>query len=353
MRRPSRNVLTQDKAKLVIGNREESLLIKGETDKTWQKVDEAVKELTFFHQEGTNETEKLIELSTKVQSYCEHLRDTYQTLKSTFQELQTAYKEVGDLAQEASKTPHRNQVKRELEEIAAQDPEKKIPDLVGRYQKHGRSAGDSGVTGYRTTLENLKRTLQNFLENQEKLEKLQHLQQSAERFIQQIGGHLQALNDLDISVEVVERLDNVPQFCRIVLSALQEQSQIILDNVRNYQSKFTFSIQDDDLNSLNTQLSQLEGELLQYEEDRNNFKEEIRQFDYRLKSILMPRSFYHLEETYKKFLEDFRFELQKKMQEVYQEKTYQDAVEGHQDVSAYVDQVEECITKISDLDNWF
>lgn len=341
----------QGESKIVVRTTEAILEIKGETDKTWQTIDEALAEMTRLHQDGTMDDEKVIELSEKIKSKCEQLQNTYQTMKTTFQKLQSRYEEVRALAQRASKSPYRDQVKQELQDVSSLDPEKKIPDLLNRYRESGRDVGDSGVQGYQTRLDNLAQTFENFLAQQDRLQKLNELRQNVEQFIAQVEECIQSLDSLKIPVEEVERLDDVPLFFRSELERMRKDAQGLLSTVKNWLAKFAVSTTE--IDPLSAQLADLQNNLIAYEDNQDTFTEDIHQINYKLRTIFSPLSFHCLEATYKKFLGDFRFQLQKRVQDTYRAETYEDAEERYEKANEYVGQAEQCLKEIGDLDDWF
>lgn len=345
---------TQEESKIVVRNTDATLEIRGETDKTWQTINKAFAEMTRLHQDGTTDEdiEKVVEQSEKIKSKCEQLQETYRRMKTTFQELQSRYKEVHELAQRASQSPYRDQVKQELQDVNELDPEKQIPDLLNRYRESGRAAGDSGVQGYQDKLDGLAQIFDNFLAQHDKLQKLTELQQDVEQFVSQVEEHTESLNSLKIPVEGIERLDNVPLFFRSVLDTMRKDAQDLLSTVQSKRAKFALQ-NTAEIDSLSEQLAELQSNLITDEENQDTFTEYIRQINYNLRTIFSPLSFHCLEATYEKFLGDFRFQLQKRMQETYRAKTYEDAEESYEKANEYVAQAEQCLKEIGDLDGWF
>ena len=343
----------QDESKIVVRNTEATIEIKGETDKSWQTIDEALDEMICLHRDGTMDNEKVVELSEKIKSKCEQLQGTYQAMKTTFLGLQSCYREVHALAQRASQSPYRDQVKQELQEVSSLDPEKKIADYLGRYRESGRDAGDRGVQGYQTRLENLAQTFEDFLAQQGKLQKLNELRQNVGQFILQVEASIQSLDSLKMPVEEVEHLGDIPVFFRSELESMRNNAQGLLSTVENWLSKYSLA-ERIEIDSLSEQLEGLRSDLIAYQENQDTFKEDVRQIRYELTNrIFSPVSFLWLGATYEKLLGDFRFRLQKTIQESYRAETYESAKEGCGEANEYIEQARQCLKEVSDLDNWF
>ncbi len=348
----TRKRTTQDESKIVVRNTDATLKIKGETNKTWQAIGEALDEMTRLHQDGTPDNERVAELAEEIKSKCEQLQETYQEMKTTFRELRSCHEEVHALAQRASQSPYRDQVRQELQDVSEMDPEGQIPGLLNRYREYGRTAGGKGVQSYQIKLDSLAQTFKNFLAQQDKLQKLNELQQNMEQFISRIEEHTQSLDTLKIPVEGVERLDDVPLFFRLELETIRQNARDLLSTVENWLAKPAL-LSAADIDSQSEGLADLQSELTKFEENQDSFQEDVRQINYKLQTIFSPLSFLWLKATYEKFLGDFRFQLQKRMQETYRAETYENAKKGCEEANEYVEQAEQCLKKISGLDDWF
>ena len=342
---------TQAESKTVVRNTDVTLAVKGETDKAWQTIDEALDEMVRLHQTGPMSTEEVVRLSEKVQNKCEQLQEIYKRMKTTLRELQSRYEEVQAFAQKAYKSPYRNQVEQQLQSVSELDSEKQIPQFLERYRATGRGPGNSGVQGYKSKLDNLVQTFEDFLAQQDRLRKLNELQQGVEQLIEQVEKHIQSLDSMEVPVEAVERLDNVPLFFRSELETMHKDAQRLLSTVENPLGKLTVTTTETE--PLIADLTNLQAELRVCVERQDTFKEDVRLLNYSLKAILSPMTFPCLEATYEKFLGDFRFQLQKRVQETYRTETYETAHERYKDTHEYVEQAKRCLREIGDLDNWF
>lgn len=342
---------TQAESNTVVGNADVTLAVKGETDKAWQTINEALDEMERLHQTGPMSSEEVVGLSEKVQNKCQQLQEIYTRMKTTSQELQSRYEEVQAFAQEAYKSPYKNQVEQQLQSVSELDSEKQIPKLLERYRAAGRGPGDSGVQGYKSRLDNLVQTFGDFLAQQDRLRKLNELQQGVEQLIEQVEEHIQSLDSMEVLVEAVERLDNAPLFFRSELETMRNNAQDLFSIVENLSGKLTMTTTETE--PLIANLTDLQTELRVCVERQGTFKEDVRQLNYKLKLILLPITSHHLEATYEKFLGDFRFQLQMRVQETYRAETYENAHECYEETHEYVEQAEQCLREIGDLDVWF
>jgi hypothetical protein len=342
---------TQSESKIVVRNTEETLEIRRETDRIWQTINGAWDQMISLHQEGTMEVEGVIELSGEVKSKCGQLQRTYREMKDNFQGLRSLYEKAHKLAQNASQTPYRGQVKQELQDVSDLDPDKKILDLLKRYRVNGRDAGNSGIEGYRVQLKTLAQRFKEFLGNQDRLERLNELHQNVEQFIARVEEHIQSIDSLEILIEGVQHLENVPLFFRSQLEALRKEARELSSTVENSLAKFALRITETD--PLQARLDDLQANLVEGQENRENFAESVRQINYELKTIFSPMSFHCLKAAYDKFLGDFQFQFQRRVQEIYRSETYQDAEDRFDSTNEFVGQAEQCLEEISDLDDWF
>lgn len=342
---------TQREAKLVIGNAEETLEIKGETDKAWGMIDETLAQLMQLHQEGTLDNEKVVELSEQVKGRCEKMRRVYRDVRLVFEAARSGYKDVHELALRASQSAYQSQVKRELNEARELDAEKQIRDLLERYQKSGRNVADAGVQGYHHRLSSISTTLKSFLARQDRLGKLNELQQDVEEFVARINEESQSTDSLALPVERIERLNTVPLFYRLELEETRRRAQGLSGVVQSTLEKF--AVDNTGIDSLREEFTELEGDLAKYEESRDAFGENIRQLNYDLKTIFSPLSFHCLGATYDKFTGDLQFQLQQRVQQMYRADTFEGGTQQFQEISKLAEYADACLKGITDLDNWF
>jgi len=338
-------------AKMIIGNATVILVIKDETDRIRDIVNEDLAEMKRLHQTGIVDTEHIFRLAEIIKGNCDRLEKVYDHIKRSIGDLCLKYESLRELARNASQSAYQERVKSQFEQLRDLDPEKQITDLLERYRKHGREVGDKGIKSYRDKLDDVEQTITSFLGRQDQLRLLTELKQRVQQFSEEINEYARDSSGRKLPVEGVQRLDAHPAFFQLDLNKVKAESRRLLEAIERSLGRLPVETLASEPGQ--EKLAGLQRDLTTHKDNVEAFEESIRQLNYRLRTIFSPLSLGHLQSTCDKLLRDFQFELQKKTQQSYRKETYKEAYELYETVTKYLQKVEDSLREINNLDEWF